>query len=53
MGVPGSQLFARQWWLTFHAFVGFNRVQSGFSNLCPLAFFRKQLGVRPDSTCGV
>lgn len=52
LGVQGSPLFVSQWWLAFTAFVGLNLFQSGFSNLCPLAFFLKKLGVRADSTCG-
>ena len=53
LGIPGSPIFVSQWWLAFTTFVGFNLFQSGFSNLCPLAFFLKKLGVRTDSTCGV
>jgi len=53
LGVPGSPLFLSQWWLAFTTFVGFNLFQSGFSNLCPLAFFLRKLGVRAESSCGV
>lgn len=52
LGVPGSPLFLSQWWLAFTTFVGFNLFQSGFSNLCPLAFFLRKLGVRAESSCG-
>ena len=48
LGVQGSPLFVSQWALAFTAFVGANLLQSGFTNLCPLAFFLKKLGV-PES----
>jgi hypothetical protein len=48
LGVPGSPLFVSQWALAFTAFVGANLLQSGFTNICPLAFFLKKLGV-PES----
>lgn len=53
LGVHGSPLFVSQWWLAFTTFVGFNLFQSGFSNLCPLAFFLKKLGVSEKASCGV
>jgi len=48
LGVEGSPLFVSKWALAFTAFVGANLFQSGFTNLCPLAFFLKKLGV-PDA----
>jgi len=48
LGVEGSPLFVSRWALAFTAFVGANLLQSGFTNLCPLAFFLKKLGV-PES----
>ncbi|NKE65054.1 DUF2892 domain-containing protein [Ramlibacter sp. RBP-2] len=45
LGVEGSPLFVSKWALAFTAFVGANLFQSGFTNLCPLAFFLKKLGV--------
>jgi hypothetical protein len=48
LGIEGSPLFVSQWALAFTAFVGANLLQSGFTNLCPLAFFLKKLGV-PES----
>ena len=42
------------YWLWFTAFVGANLLQFGFTNLCPLGFFLRKLGV-PDSkasSCG-
>jgi hypothetical protein len=48
LGVEGSPLFVSRWALAFTAFVGANLLQSGFTNICPLAFFLKKLGV-PES----
>ncbi len=45
LGVEGSPLFMSRWWLAFTAFVGANLFQFGFSNVCPLAFILKKLGV--------
>ncbi|MCA3218273.1 MAG: DUF2892 domain-containing protein [Burkholderiales bacterium] len=45
LGVPASPLFVSQWWLAFTAFVGANLLQYGFTNLCPLAWILKRLGV--------
>jgi len=45
LGVPGSPLFVSQWWLAFTAFVGANLFQYGFSNVCPLGWMLKKLGV--------
>ena len=44
-GAPASPLFLSQWWLAFTAFVGANLFQFGFSNVCPLGFMLKKLGV--------
>jgi hypothetical protein len=45
LGVEGSPLFVSPWWLAFTAFVGANLFQFGFSNVCPLGFILKKLGV--------
>lgn len=34
-----------QYWLWFTAFVGFNLLQSSFTNFCPLEMILKKLGV--------
>ena len=49
LGVSGSPLFVSQWWLAFTAFVGANLFQFGFTNVCPLGWILKKLGV-PEST---
>ena len=46
LGVEGSPLFVSKWALGFTAFVGLNLVQSGFTQLCPLATLLRKLGVR-------
>jgi Protein of unknown function (DUF2892) len=52
MGVAGSPLFVSPWWLAFTAFVGANLFQFGFTNVCPLGFVLKKLGVPESSaTC--
>ncbi len=48
LGVEGSPLFVSQWALAFTAFVGLNLFQFGFTNVCPLGFILKKLGV-PES----
>lgn len=53
LGAPGSPLFVSPWWLAFTAFVGANLFQYGFSNVCPLGWVLKKLGVpqaAPDGT---
>lgn len=49
LGVEGSPLFVSKWALAFTAFVGANLLQFGFTNVCPLGFILKKLGV-PEST---
>jgi hypothetical protein len=49
LGVEGSPVFVSPWWLAFTAFVGANLFQFGFTNVCPLGFILKKLGV-PEST---
>ena len=48
-GVSGSPLFMSQWWLAFTAFVGANLFQFGFTNVCPLGWMLKKLGVPGSS----
>lgn len=48
LGVPGSPLFVSPWWLAFTAFVGANLLQFGFTQVCPLGYVLKKLGV-PES----
>jgi Protein of unknown function (DUF2892) len=49
MGVEGSPLFQHQNWLWFTTFVGFNLLQSSFTQFCPLEMILKKLGVK--SSC--
>ena len=48
-GVQGSPLFLSSWWLAFTAFVGANLLQFGFTNVCPLGWMLRKLGV-PERT---
>ena len=53
LGVEGSPLFVSPWWLAFTAFVGANLFQFGFTNVCPLGFILKKLGVQESRlACG-
>ena len=47
LGVPGSPVFASQWWLAFTAFVGINLLQSGLTRWCLLETMLRKLGVQP------
>ena len=51
LGVQASPLFVSPWWLAFTAFVGANLFQFGFTNMCPLGFILKKLGV-PEQASG-
>lgn len=48
MGIEGSPLFVSQRALAFSAFVGANLFQFGFSNICPMGWMLRKLGV-PDT----
>jgi hypothetical protein len=48
LGIPGSPIFVSEWWLAFTAFVGINLFQYGFTEVCPLGWMLKKLGV-PES----
>lgn len=37
-----------QYWLWFTAFVGFNLLQSSFTNFCPLEIILKKMGAGQD-----
>ncbi|MBX3603820.1 MAG: DUF2892 domain-containing protein [Piscinibacter sp.] len=51
LGVEGSPLFVSRWALAFTAFVGANLLQFGFTNICPLGFILKKLGVPESVAC--
>ena len=46
LGVPGSPVFASQWWLAFTAFVGANLLQSGLTKWCLMERILRGLGLR-------
>ena len=47
LGIPGSPIFASQWWLAFTAFVGANLLQSGLTKWCLLETMLRKLGIQP------
>jgi hypothetical protein len=47
LGIPGSPVFASQWWLAFTAFVGVNMLQSGVTRWCLMETILRKLGMRP------
>ena len=49
LGVAGSPVFVSPWWLAFTAFVGVNLFQFGITNVCPMGWMLKKLGV-PESS---
>jgi hypothetical protein len=52
LGVKASPLFVSEYWLWFTVFVGFNLLQSGFTNFCPMDKILKRLGVPENcKTC--
>ena len=52
LGVEGSPVFVNKWFLAFTAFVGLNLFQFGFSNICPMAYVLRKLGVKDGAACG-
>lgn len=50
LGIQGSPLFVSQWWLAFTAFVGVNLFQFGITDVCPMGWVLKKLGVPESST---
>jgi hypothetical protein len=49
LGIEGSPLFISKWALAFTAFVGANLFQFGITDVCPLGWMLKKLGV-PETT---
>lgn len=49
LGAEGSPLFVNGNFLWFTAFVGFNLLQSGFTNFCPLTRILVKCGIREGS----
>lgn len=50
LSIPGSPLFVSPWWLAFTGFVGANLLQYGFTQICPLGWILKKLGVPATTT---
>ena len=45
IGIEGSPLFVSSWAFAFTAFVGANLFQFGFTNICPMGWMLRKLGV--------
>lgn len=45
LGVQGSPIFVSQWFLAVTAFVGANLFQFGITDVCPMGWLLKKLGV--------
>ena len=45
LGIDASPVFVSPWWLAFTAFVGANLFQFGITNVCPMGWMLKKLGV--------
>ena len=46
LGIPGSPIFASQWWLAFTAFVGANLLQSSLTKWCLMENIMRKLGAK-------
>jgi hypothetical protein len=46
LGVPGSPIFASQYWLLFTVFVGANLLQSGITKWCLLEVILRKTGMK-------
>ena len=51
LGIEGSPLFVSAWALAFTAFVGANLFQFGFTNVCPMGWMLRKLGVPDAAPC--
>ncbi|PXW94519.1 hypothetical protein C7444_11310 [Sphaerotilus hippei] len=49
LGIEGSPLFFSKWALAFTAFVGANLLQFGFTDVCPLGWMLKKMGIPEQS----
>ena len=48
LGIPGSPIFVRQWWLAFSAFVGVNLLQSALTKWGLTGTIVRKLGARAE-----
>ena len=48
LGIQGSPIFVLLWFLAVTAFVGANLLQFGITDMCPMGWMLKKLGV-PES----
>ncbi len=52
LGIEQSPIFVSKWALAFTAFVGLNLLQFGITNICPMGYFLRKLGVKRNVGCG-
>ena len=53
LGIEGSPLFVSSWALAFTAFVGANLFQFGISNVCPMGWMLRKMGVPHSTPCAI
>ena len=53
LGVEGSPLFVSPWALAFTAFVGANLFQFGLTNVCPMGWILRKMGVPDAAPCAI
>jgi hypothetical protein len=53
LGIEGSPLFVSSWALAFTAFVGANLFQFGLTNVCPMGWILRKMGVPDAAPCAM
>jgi hypothetical protein len=53
LGIEGSPLFVSSWALAFTAFVGANLFQFGLTNVCPMGWILRKMGVPDAAPCAI
>ena len=53
LGIEGSPVFVSSWALAFTAFVGANLFQFGLTNVCPMGWILRKMGVPDAAPCAV
>ncbi len=51
LGVEASPVFVSPWALAFTAFVGANLFQFGLTNVCPMGWILRKMGVPDAAPC--
>ena len=53
LGIEGSPLFVSSWALAFTTFVGANLFQFGLTNVCPMGWILRKMGVPDAAPCAI